>query len=165
MLPFILPGTVVSVALISAYARGSIIKLGGTYTIIIISYMIRRTPYTYRSVVASLSQLNPSLEEASTIAGASWFRTFRKVSVPLILPGIISGAILTFTTLLQELSTTVLLYSPKTRTIPVQIYIQVAENSLGRASALSTVLFVVVFIVVYLTNRSKKFSMTSGFKM
>ena len=165
MLPFILPGTVVSVALISAFARGRFIRIGGTYTIIIISYMIRRTPYTYRSVVASLTQLNPSLEEASTIAGASWFRTFRKVSVPLILPGIVSGAILTFTTLLQELSTTILLYSPKTRTVPVQIYIQVAEGSLGRASALSSILFLVVFIVVYLTNRSSRVSMSSGFKM
>lgn len=165
MLPFILPGTVVSVALISAFARGRFIRLGGTYTIIIISYMIRRTPYTYRSVVASLSQLNPSLEEASTIAGASWFRTFRKVSVPLIMPGIVSGAILTFTTLLQELSTTILLYSPKTRTIPVQIYNQVAENRLGEASALSTILFIVVFVVVYITNKSKKLSISSGFKM
>lgn len=161
MLPFILPGTVVSVALISAFSRW----IGNTYAIIIISYMIRRTPYTYRSVTASLTQLNPSLEEASTISGASWFYTFRRVSVPLILPGIIAGALLTFTTLLQELSTTILLYSPQTRTVPVQIYTQVAEGSLGPASALSTILLVVVFIVVMLTNRLNGVSMSSGFKM
>jgi iron(III) transport system permease protein len=75
MMPFILPGTVVSVALLSAFSGNSIIKLTGTYTIIVISYMVRRTPYVYRSVAASLSQLNPSLEEASTIAGANWFYT------------------------------------------------------------------------------------------
>ncbi|QTQ12760.1 iron ABC transporter permease [Treponema parvum] len=165
MIPFILPGTVVSVALISAFTGNTFISIGGTYTIIIISYMIRRTPYTYRSVCASLTQLNPSLEEASTIAGATWFYTFRKVSVPLILPGIISGAILTFTTLLQELSTTILLYGPKTRTVPVQIYVAVAEGTLGEASALSTILLIVVFLVVYGTNKIRGLRMSNSFKM
>ena len=137
MAPFILPGTVVSVALLSAFSGKSAIPLGGTYTIIIIAYMVRRTPYVYRSVAASLTQLNPSLEEASTIAGAHWIYTFRRVSVPLILPGIISGSILTFSTLLQELSTTILLYGARTRTVPIQIYGAVADGKMGEASALS----------------------------
>ncbi|MCX8012743.1 MAG: iron ABC transporter permease, partial [Rectinema sp.] len=151
MAPFILPGTVVSVALLSAFAGKSSVPLTGTYAIIIIAYMVRRTPYVYRSVAASLTQLNPSLEEASTIAGAPWFYTFRRVSVPLILPGIISGSILTFSTLLQELSTTILLYSPKTRTVPILIYGAVADGKLGEASALSVLLLVVVFVIVYLS--------------
>lgn len=165
MAPFILPGTVVSVALLSAFSGKSIIPLGGTYTIIIIAYMVRRTPYVYRSVAASLTQLNPSLEEASTIAGAHWIYTFRRVSVPLILPGIISGSILTFSTLLQELSTTILLYGAKTRTVPIQIYGAVADGKLGEASALSVILLVVVFAVVYATNRLQGRDLSSGFKM
>lgn len=165
MAPFILPGTVVSVALLSAFSGNSAIRLTGTYTIIVISYMIRRTPYVYRSVAASLSQLNPSLEEASTIAGANWFYTFRRVSVPLIMPAIISGSILTLTTLLQELSITILLYSSRTRTVPVQIYGAVADGKLGEASALSVVLLVVVFIIVYLMNHKQGKSIASSFKM
>jgi iron(III) transport system permease protein len=165
MAPFILPGTVVSVALLSAFSGKSIIPLGGTYTIIIIAYMVRRTPYVYRSVAASLTQLNPSLEEASTIAGAHWIYTFRRVSVPLILPGIISGSILTFSTLLQELSTTILLYGAKTRTVPIQIYGAVADGKLGEASALSVILLVVVFAVVYATNKLQGRDLSSGFKM
>lgn len=165
MMPFILPGTVVSVALLSAFSGNSIIKLTGTYTIIVISYMVRRTPYVYRSVAASLSQLNPSLEEASTIAGANWFYTFRRVSVPLIMPAIISGSILTLTTLLQELSTTILLYSSKTRTVPIQIYGAVADGKLGEASALSVVLLIVVFAIVYAMNRKQGKSIASAFKM
>lgn len=165
MAPFILPGTVVAVALLSAFSGNHIISIGGTFTIIIISYMVRRTPYVYRSVAASLTQLNPSLEEASTIMGANWFRTFRKVSVPLIMPGIISGSILTFSTLLQELSTTILLYGSKTRTVPIQIYGAVADGSLGKASALSVILLIAVFIIVYATNRSNKNDLSSGFKM
>lgn len=165
MAPFILPGTVVSIALLSAFSGNSAIRLTGTYTIIIISYMIRRTPYVYRSVAASLTQLNPSLEEASTIMGASWFHTFRKVSVPLILPAIISGSILTLTTLLQELSTTILLYSGKTRTVPIQIYGAVSDGKLGEASALSVVLLVVVFIIVFTMNKLQGNKFASAFKM
>ena len=165
MAPFILPGTVVSVALLSAFSGSSVIKLTGTFTIIVIAYMVRRTPYVYRSVAASLSQLNPSLEEASTIAGANWFYTFRKISVPLIMPAIISGSILTLTTLLQELSTTILLYSSKTRTVPIQIYGAVADGKLGEASALSVILLIVVFVVVYLMNKKQGKSIVSSFKM
>ncbi|MDD3982259.1 MAG: iron ABC transporter permease [Spirochaetia bacterium] len=165
MAPFILPGTVVSVALLSAFSGRSAIPLGGTYTIIIIAYMVRRTPYVYRSVAASLTQLNPSLEEASTIAGAHWIYTFRRVSVPLILPGIISGSILTFSTLLQELSTTILLYGARTRTVPIQIYGAVADGKMGEASALSVLLLIVVFAIVYATNKSKGRDLSAGLKM
>ena len=165
MAPFILPGTVVSIALLSAFSGNSAIRLTGTYTIIIISYMIRRTPYVYRSVSAQLTQLNPSLEEASTISGASWFYTFRKVSVPLIMPAIISGSIMTLTTLLQELSTTILLYTGKTRTVPIQIYGAVQDGKLGEASALSVILLVVVFIIIYSTNSKKGGDFSSSLKM
>lgn len=165
MAPFVLPGTVVAVALLSAFSGDAIISLGGTFTIIIIAYMIRRTPYVYRSVVASLTQLDPRLEESSTIAGATWFYTFRRVSLPLILPGIISGSILTFTTLLQELSTTILLYGAKTRTVPIQIYSAVADGKMGEASALSVILLVVVFCIVYLMNTFQQNKMADSFKM
>ena len=165
MAPFILPGTVVSIALLSAFGGNGIVKLTSTYTILIISYMISRTPYVYRSVAANLTQLNPSLEEASTISGATWFYTFRRVSVPLIMPAIISGSVMTLTTLLQELSTTILLYGPKTKTVPIQIFNAVEGNNLGYASALSTVLLVVVFVIIYTMNTRKGTDLSSSMKM
>ncbi len=165
MAPFILPGTVVSIALLSAFGANSIFKMTGTYLILLISYMIRRTPYVYRSVSANLTQLNPSLEEASTISGATWIYTFRRVSVPLIMPSIISGSVMTLTTLLQELSTTILLYGPKTRTVPIQIYNKVLENNLGQASALSTILLIVVFSIIYGMNSRKGSDVSSALKL
>ncbi len=165
MAPFILPGTVVSVALLGAFGGDSRIVLTGTFTIILVSYMIRRTPYVFRSAVASLSQLDPTLEEASMISGANWLYTFKRVSLPLILPGIVSGTILTFATLLQELSTTILLYSGKTRTLPIQIYGAVADGKFGEASALSTLLIVMVFLVVYGMNRFLGKSISASFKL
>ena len=165
MAPFILPGTVVSVAVISAFGSGSVFALSGTYAIILISYMIRRTPYVFRSAVASLSQLDPTLEEASMIAGANWLYTFRRVSLTFILPGIISGTILTNAPLLQELSTTILLYSARTRTLPILIWGAVADGKFGEASALSTLLIAMVFIVVYVMNRFLGKSISSSFKV
>ncbi len=164
MTPFVLPGIVVSVALLSAFSSGPI-NISGTFLIIIISFMVRRTPYVFRSVAASLTQLDEALEESSTISGASWFYTFRRITFPLILPGIIAGAILTFATLLQELSTTILLYSARTQTLPIQIYNTVAEGDFGIASALSVLLIVTVFIMVYLMNIFLGDSGSSSFKL
>lgn len=164
MLPFVLPGIVVAVALLTTFSSGTIV-LAGTYTIIVISYVIRRTPYVFRSVSASLAQLDPALEEASMISGASWWYTFRRISFPLVLPGIVSGAILSFATLLTELATVILLYSARTRTLPVAIYDAVADAKYGEASALSVFLMGVVFIVVYLTNVVTGKSFASSFKL
>ena len=164
MTPFVLPGIVVSVALLSAFSSGPI-NISGTFLILIISFMVRRTPYVFRSVAASLTQLDEALEESSIISGASWFYTFRRVTFPLILPGIIAGTILTFATLLQELSTTILLYSAHTQTLPIQIYNTVAEGNFGIASALSVLLIVTVFIMVYLMNIFLGDSGSSSFKL
>lgn len=164
MTPFVLPGIVVSVALLSAFSSDPI-NISGTFLIIIISFIVRRTPYVFRSVVATLTQLDEALEESSTISGASWFYTFRRVTLPLILPGIISGSILTFATLLQELSTTILLYSARTVTLPIQIYNTVAEGDFGIASSLSVLLMVTVFIMVYLMNIFFGDSSSSSFKL
>jgi len=165
MAPFILPGIVVSVALLSAFSGKSILPLGGTFTIILIAFVIRRTPYVFRSVVASLTQLDETLEESSMIMGANWLYTFRRVTFPLILSGIIAGTILTFATLLQELSTTILLYSANTRTVPVRIFSAVQDGYFGQGAALSVMLLLTVFTVVYLMNRLLGRSISSSFKL
>jgi iron(III) transport system permease protein len=165
MAPFILPGIVVAVALLNAFSYPSPLIISGTFYIMIISFVIRRTPYVYRSVAASLTQLDVKLEESSMICGASWACTFRKVSFPLILPGIISGTILTLATLLKELSTSILLYSANTKTLPIQIYYEVSDGNFGTASALSVLLFVVVFIIIYLMNYFLGNKVSSSFKL
>ena len=67
--------------------------------------------------------------------------------------------------LLQELSTTILLYSSQTRTVPILIYGSVADGKLGEASALSVLLLLVVFVIVYFTNKSQGKGLSSGLKM
>ena len=99
------------------------------------------------------------------IMGANWLYTFRRVTLPLILSGIIAGTILTFATLLQELSTTILLYSAKTRTVPIRIFSAVQDGYFGQGAALSVMLLVTVFVVVYAMNRMLGRSISASFKL
>ena len=81
------------------------------------------------------------------------------------MPAIISGSVMTLTTLLQELSTTILLCGVKTKTVPIQIFNAVNSGELGKASALSTVLLIVVFAIIYTMNTRKGTDLSSSMKM
>lgn len=122
----------------------NILALGGTGTIIIISYIVRRMPYTLRSSASILRQINPSIEEASQSLGYGSLPTFFKVTMPVMVPGIVSGAILSWITLIQELSSTLMLYTSKTATLSISLFLEVNRGSYGVASALSTILTITV---------------------
>ena len=147
MLPFILPGIVTGVALLVTYNSGPI-ALTGTAAIIVIGYFVRRIAYIYRSVVAAVAQVDPKMEEASTVAGASWATTMRKVTIPLIAPGILAGAIIVFTTLISEMSTTVMLYSARWKTISIAIYERLETQEVAAAAAIGSVTIVVTLVLV-----------------
>ena len=89
MTPYIVPGTVMGIGLIIAFNKPPII-LYGTALIVIISYFIRRLPYSVRSASSILQQIDPDLEDAGISLGASPARA-RKVAMPLMIPGIVSS--------------------------------------------------------------------------
>jgi len=120
--------------------------LVGTAAIIILSYFIRRLPYSVRSSASILRQIDPALEEAGINLGSPPARTFRKVTLPLMLPGIISGAI-------NELSSSIVLYVGKTMTMPVRIYLSVLDGLFGTASALATFLLVATGLALFIVNK------------
>ena len=122
------------------------ILLSGTATILVISFVIRRMPYTLRSSAAILYQISPSLEEASISLGCSPVKTFFKITAMMMLPGVLSGAILSWITVINELSSSVILYTGVTRTMSVSIYTEVIRASYGTAAALSTILTVTTII-------------------
>ena len=102
----------------------------GTAFILIMSLSVRRLPYTIRSSVASLQQIAPSIEEAAESLGSSRLNTFAKITTPMMLSGIISGAILSWVTMISELSTSILLYNVKTRTMTVAILYRGSQREL-----------------------------------
>jgi len=113
-----LPGLVVGVAYLTAFNSGPLV-LTGTAIIIVLAYFTRRVAFVFRSVSAAIAQIDPKLEDASKICGAGWGTTMRRVMVPLAAPAILAGAILVFSTLIGEISATVLLYSAKWKTISI----------------------------------------------
>jgi iron(III) transport system permease protein len=163
MLPFVLPGIVVGVAILAAFVKPPL-YLAGTAYILIIAYFIRRMPYAFRSAVGSLEGMDPAMEQASTIMGASWAVTFRRVTFPLISPGILAAGVITFTTLIGELSTTMILYSAQWKTVTVSIYEYLLEDKLGPACALGTIITVVVLAGIMLANKLLGEKVTNMFR-
>lgn len=139
MFPYVIPGSVLGVCLIVAFNRKPII-LTGTAAIMIISYVVRKLPYTVRSGSAFLYQTDPSIEEASISLGVSPMKTFFTVMARLMLPGILSGAVLSWITCINELSSSIMLYAGGTSTIAVAIYQEVMRMSDGTAAALASIL-------------------------
>ncbi|MCB8565908.1 ABC transporter permease [Fusobacterium ulcerans] len=145
MFPYIIPGSVIGITLLLAFNSKPLL-LSGTAAILVISFVIRRMPYTLRSSAAILYQISPSLEEASISLGCSPVKTFFKVTAVMMLPGVLSGAILSWITVINELSSSVILYTGTTRTMSVTIYTEVIRASYGTAAALSTILTVTTVI-------------------
>lgn len=139
MFPFVIPGSVLGISLIVAFNKKPIV-LTGTAAIMIIAYVVRKLPYTVRSGSAFLQQMDPSVEEASINLGVSPMKTFFTVTARLMAPGVLSGAILSWITCINELSSSVMLYGGKTSTISVAIYTEVVRNSYGTAAALASIL-------------------------
>lgn len=145
MFPMVISGTVLGITMLITFNTG-IFKMTGTILIIIIVLVIRRLPYTVRSSAAVLNQLSPSVEEASISLGCSPVKTFLKITGPLMMSGVFSGLILSWVTLITELSSTILLYTGKSSTMSITIYLQVYRNEFGAAAALATILTLTIVI-------------------
>lgn len=155
MFPYVIPGSVLGIGLIIAFNRKPLI-LVGTSAIMIISFIVRKLPYTIRSGTAFLYQMDPFIEEASINLGVPPLKTFFTVTARMMLPGIMSGAVLSWITCINELSSSIMLYTGKTSTIAVAIYQEVVRMSDGTAAALATILTVTTIISLLIVFRATK---------
>lgn len=152
MVPYVVPGLIIGIALITAFSQPPLV-LTGTFAVMVLALAIRRLPYSVRSTTALMYQFSPSIEEAAISLGASKFRTLVQVIVPALAPGILSGAVLSWVTIITELSTTLFLYNTSTQTLSLGIYAQVIRGQLGTAAALSTILLVLTMLSLFLLMR------------
>ncbi len=139
MFPYIIPGSVLGISFLYAFNKNPLL-LSGTATIIIISLSIRRMPYTIRSSTAIIGQISPSIEEAAISLGTTEMKSFIKITVPMMMAGVLSGAIMSWITLISELSSSIILYTSRTQTLTVAIYAEVIRSNFGNAAAYSTIL-------------------------
>ena len=155
MVPYVIPGAVVGISMILAF-NNKYMPLVGTAAIMVIAMCVRRIPYTIRSSVAILSQIPLSIDEAAESLGAGKLKTLVKVTIPMMFNGIFAGAIMSWVTLITELSSSMLLYSRKTQTLNIAVYKAVANATDGRACALATVVSVFTVISLILFNKVSK---------
>ncbi len=151
MLPYIMPGSVIGIALVIAFGSKSL-ALTGTIWILLISFVIRRMPYTIRSATATLQQIPMSIEEAAISLGASKLKTFSLITVPMMSSGIVSGAILSWVSIVTELSSSIILYNNRNITLTMSAYVAISRGNYGLAAAFSAILtFVtVISLMIYL---------------
>jgi len=145
MFPYVIPGAVLGISLIVAFNKPPLL-LTGTAAIMIAAFVVRKLPYTVRSGSAFLQQMDPSIEEASINLGVSPMKTFFRLTARLMAPGVMSGAVLSWITCINELSSSVMLYGGKTSTIAVAIYTEIVRNSYGTAAALASILTITTAI-------------------
>ena len=144
------PVIVGHVMLLPALAGGGAV-FGGALAIILV-YVARSMPSGQRSGIASLQQIDKSIDEASTSLGASGLQTFVKVTLPLIRPAFIAGLTYAFARSMTTLSPIVFITTPKTKIMTSQILAEVDAGRFGNAFAFCTILIVIVMAVIGLTN-------------
>ncbi len=125
--------------------------VGGAY-IIMAAFIIRSLPASVRAGVASLQQIDPSIEEASNILGADAQYTFRKVTLPLILPALLAGLIFSFTRHMTSLSAIIFLVSAKWRVVTASILSEWEQGGVSIAAAYSTLIILLVMIAIVVLN-------------
>src|SRR3989475_4921777 len=151
-----IPGTAIGIAYIRAFhfdlplvGRG----LTSLWIILPLVLAIRRLPYTVRGSYASLLLVHRSMEEAAASVGASGFRSFSDVTLPLIWRGVLVGSLFSFMTSLQEASAVLFLSLGGWETITVGIFSFYIAGSANEAAALGVILIVVAAVSVTLINR------------
>ncbi len=146
MTPYAVPGTLIGIAYVLAFNKQPLI-LVGTGAILVINYVIRELPVGVENGVASLRQIDPSIEESAYDLGADSPTVFRTIVLPLIRPAFITSMSYTFVRSMTAVSAIVFLISARWYHITMQIY-NFSENlRFGLASVLSTVLIIIILAV------------------
>jgi len=151
MINYSLPGTIVGIAYLIAFNDPPLI-LTGTALVIVACYVFRYSPTGIRATVALLQQIDPSIEEASESLGASSGTTFRRITLPLIVPAFFAGLGVVFIRSMTAISATIFLVSINWTLITVRILENMTELSLGPAAAFSILVVVIVFAMIALIS-------------
>ena len=152
VLPYSIPGTVLAIGVILAWSGSLRINLYNTIWIILVAYIARYLSFSMKTSSAALLQVHPSLEEAARTCGATHTESLKDITLPLIRPAMISGFFLIFLPAMREVTTSVLLYGPYTRTLGVQIYSLRDAGMMPQAAALGSVAIVLIIVINAIVN-------------
>lgn len=140
------PSVVIALALIIAFSGMLGLNLYSTLAILIVAYIVKYMTMGVRTISASMQQVHSSLEEAALNSGASWFRAFKDIMLPLIAPSIVAGWFLVFMPSFYELTMSILLYGSRTKTIGVLLFELETYADPQSASVLAVLILFIVLV-------------------
>jgi iron(III) transport system permease protein len=146
-LPLVFPGLVLGLSIMICYLYLDI-GVYGTIWIMLIAYCTRFLPYGTRYASTSMLQIHKELEESAAMSGASWGKTFGRVILPLLKPGLLAGWIYVVIVSIRELSSSILLYSPGTEVVSIMIWELWQNGQYVELSALGVMLIIALFCLV-----------------
>ncbi len=148
--PLVLPGIITGVALLQFF---TIIGLLQSFERLLLAHLVICTPYAIKSISACLYGIDPSLEEASRTLGAGPWRTFRRVLLPLLRPGLMAAFIFSFVTSFDNVVVSIYLIGADTVTLPVRILTYVEWQFDPSIAAISTIFIAVTTVMVIVSER------------
>jgi iron(III) transport system permease protein len=150
VVPIGFPGIVLAMGVLVTYIKTPIYA---TLWIILLGYITRFFPYGQRNVSSVMLAISEELDQSSRMAGASWFTTLRRITIPLLKPGIFAGWVLLFIIFLRELSISIILYTSGTETLSVGVYYLTNYENEALTSALSIAQTMLLLVCVYVFRR------------
>jgi iron(III) transport system permease protein len=146
-IPITIPGIVMGMALILLYVAFPL-PIYGTIWLLLIAYVTRYIPYGMRSASGSILQIHSELEEAASASGASWWETFKRVTLPLLRPGIAAGWIYICIVSFREFSTSVLLATGESRVLSILLFTMFEQGQVTIVAAIGILMIVVLLAIV-----------------
>ncbi len=153
MLPFSVPGSVIALGVILAWSGKFGINLYNTVWIILVAYIARYMAFSLKANSAALEQVHDSLVEAARACGATMWQALKDIVIPLVRPGMFAAFFLIFLPSLRELTVSIMLYAPTTRTIGVAIYTLNEDGETVTSAALAGIALILIIVGQTLINR------------
>ena len=155
--PLQIPFIVIGVAFLQTYyllgdALG--LRISGSFIALAVGHLFVATPYVIGSVGSVLLRFNPNLEEAALSLGASRWRTFRRVTLPIIMPGIYAGALFAFMVSFGDVPISLFLASPRYTTLPLEIFHSMEFDFDAAVLAISTLIVFASLVILWLIQKS-----------
>jgi len=157
--PIAIPGIVLGVGMFLSYTRPPLV-LYGTLWVLLLAYITIELPAAYQQLQSAFRAVNPELEDASRILGATRLQTLRKITAPLLRTNVLATWCFVFVSTIRELSAAVMLFTSETKVVSVLIFDLKESGELGAISVLGISMLVLTFAVVIAVNRIPGFGGT-----
>jgi iron(III) transport system permease protein len=153
--PLLVPDIVFATAYIAMFAApiGPLPTLYGTFALLVLAMTGHVLPYSVESARAVLSQINPQVEEAARLTHAKAHQRILRILVPLVVPGLIAGAVMVLVKTLRDIALVVVLFTPATATLSILAFRYGSEGFLAQANAVTVILFTLTASLTLAANR------------